>query len=471
MSRRGADGHRRLVTAVLAVLVVTIAVPIPAAGVTEPAHETGESEVATRTANALTFTHTFERLPDQPGTVRVTVATEAPKSVTGVSVSPPEDAAVVETTGYEQTSDEEWTWDRSESSVDQPTITYVVGVDRSDEGTLEATSTGEWALFNWHTADIEWSYARSADAPEPAVVERGEPAGEGVVGPGYAYLGPYETETRTVDGERIRLVVPRAAEMEASPDAVADALAGASADLRVGARNEQLTVFVAPEPIDAAGRLSRAEVDGKQDMYVGADQPLDTADNAWFHEYVHSRQSYDAGPGMQWFDDASAEYYAALLAYRSGHISEDAFFEYVRTDEGRDAVLTESESVEDDASYFKGMRVLAALDAEVRNASNDRSTLQDVFAGMNAHDGTVDDETFATLVEEAAGEPRDEWLDTYVGTDASPTVPDYLGEQSMTERPATEERQRELGSAPLIGVVCFVGALVVFAGTVRSRRN
>lgn len=203
-------------------------------------------------------------------------------------------------------------------------------------------------------------------------------------------------------------------------------LAGASDDLHVGARNDRLTVSVVPEPIEAAGRLSRAEVDGRQDMYVGADEPLETADSAWFHEYVHSRQSYGTGAGMGRFDDASAEYYAALLAYEDGHVSEAAFYDYVRTDEENDAVLRGSRSVDDDASYFKGMRVLAALDADLREATGRKRTLQSVVRAMNAHDGTVDYGTFATLVAEAAGESRDEWLAAYVGSEAAPSVPDYL---------------------------------------------
>ncbi len=265
-------------------------------------------------------------------------------------------------------------------------------------------------------------------------------------------------------------MVPEAAEMAELPDTVADALAEASDDLRVGARNERLTVFVAPAPIDAPGKLSRAQVEGRQDMYVGAGRPLDTADNAWFHEHVHSRQSYETGSGMAWFDDASAEYYAAWLAHEGDHVSREAFYDYVRTDEASDAVLRDTESVTDSASYFKGIRVLAALDGEIRDASDGERTLQDVFVAMNAHEGPVDDEAFATLVEEAAGEPRDEWLATYIGTDAVPAVPDTLGDRT-TDRLAAAQLRDEVGDASLVGAVLFVSALVVGVGTLLTRRD
>ncbi|MEF8820577.1 MAG: hypothetical protein V5A82_13460, partial [Haloferacaceae archaeon] len=177
----------------------------------------------TAPADTLTITHTFERLPDSPGDVRVTVEVDAPRSVSGITLHPPEGASVVDAAGYEQ-ADEGWVWERS-AAPDAPTYTYVVTVNRTDDGLLDAASTGDWALFNWRNADVRWRYSHAADAPEPTVVERGAPAGDGVVGPGYAYLGPYETETRTVDGETIRLVVPETADMAASPNAVADALA------------------------------------------------------------------------------------------------------------------------------------------------------------------------------------------------------------------------------------------------------
>ena len=465
-----ANTRRALVVAVLGVLVTTAAVPLAAVGVADAAgpdcpsvSSTSDNGVTTTGAtDPLTITHTFENLPDRPGEVQVTVEADAPDSVSAVTLRPPEDASVVNADGYQRT-DDGWIWERS-AAPETATLTYVVTVNRTEDGTLEATSTGEWALFNWRNADTRWSYSRAADAPEPAVVERGEATGEGVVGPGYAYLGPYETETRAVDGETIRLVVPETADMAASPVTVADALARASNSLRVGARNNRLTVFVAPRPIEAAGRLSRAEINGRQDAYVGADRRLDTPDNSWFHEYVHSRQSYEASPGMAWFGDATTEYYGAWLAYDGGHVSEAAFYDYVRTDKEGDAVLRESADG-DLATYFKGMRVLAALDAELRAVTGGDQTLQSVFRCVNSNEGTITYATFVALVEEVAGENRDEWLATYVGTDALPPVPYYISEQTPTATPAIDGDRQNIGSSPMIGGLLFIAALVVGVGT------
>lgn len=455
--------------AVCLVLLVVVAAT-PAAAITGGAAAgAGPSSDATETNDddrpELRFGYAFERLPDRPGEVRVTVRTAVPDGVTTVGVEPPANATVVDTDGYEPTTREgerEWVWNRT-AATSRPTLTYTVGVNRTGDGRLEAVDTGDWALFNWRQVDPSWRYTRGADAPEPAVTERGVAAGKGVVGPGYAYLGPHGTTTRSVDGEEIRLVVPAAARdgMRASPSAVADSLATAADDLRVGARNERLTVFVAPDPIAASGRLSRAG-DARQDMYVAADEPLATADSTWLHEYAHSRQSYESGPDMAWFDDASAEYYAALLAHEQGLVAERAFYDHVRTDAYADTTLARTESAADRAPYEKGMRVLAAADARIRADSDGERTLAAVFRAMNERDGPVTREAFAAAVSDAAGRDRTDWVDRYVTTSAVPDVPAFLGGGAVGgPLPFGVTRRTGAFVALLVGGAALAGALAV----------
>lgn len=119
----------------------------------------------------------------------------------------------------------------------------------------------------------------------------------------------------------------------------------------------------------------------------------------------------------------------------------------------------------DPASYFKGMHVVAALDAELRDATGGDQTFQSVFRRVNAYNGTVTYETFATLVETVAGESRDEWLATYVGTDALPSVPDYLDAPTPTATPAACGSQQDAGDSSVLAVLLFVAALIVGVGT------
>jgi hypothetical protein len=74
--------------------------------------------------------------------------------------------------------------------------------------------------------------------------------------------------------------------------------------------------------------------------------------------------------------------------------------------------------------YAKGARVLAALDVEIRTRSGGEATLQDVMAGLNAHEGTVTHDAFERYVSAAAGEPMGDWLDRYVRGPAAPQVPE-----------------------------------------------
>lgn len=456
----------RRALAVLSALAVLATLPGPAlAGASGDATRSAADDWAPAgaepvPADTLAFDYTFERLPDRPGEVQVTVTTTVPPKVTGVTVEPPEGASVVGARGYTEAEDgSEWAWERAGDGTAEATIGYTVPVNETENGSLEGVDVGDWALFDWRRTDLRWRYTRTADTAEPAVVER--PAGTvgpGVVGPGFAYLGPYETETRRVDGERIRLVVPEAADLRERPAAVADALAAASADLRIGGRNERVTAFVAPAPIDVAGRLARTGGD-RVDFFVAADRSLATPDNAWFHEYVHSRQEYTVGDRLRWVDDASAEYYGALLAYRQGLIGEKAFHDYVRSDRASDAVLAEA-GTGDDASYFKGMRVLAAADADVRDGSGGDRTLAAVFERMNGHDGVVTQAELARFLSEAAGEPRGDWLERYVTTSASPSVPTFLD-----PRP----EPTGLPALPTLGTALFVAAVLVTAVVLRAR--
>ena len=463
-------GLRGVVVAVCVLAVSVTASPGVASSGSTP-------DVSNASTETLSFEYTFGRLPDRPGRVEVSVTTAVPGNVTTVSVELPANAMVRSLDGYANTDDPgELVWHRSANGTDRPRISYTVGVNETDDGALEDVDVGAWALFNWREVDLQWAYDREVDTPEPTVVERqAGTVGPGVVGPAIAYLGPYETETRTVGGERIRLVVPAAAPVVA-PAATADALAAASDDLRVGGQSEVVTVYVAPDPIEATGRTARAGNGRAVDAFVAADEPLRTVDNAWLHEYVHTRQTYRSGPALVWFDDASAEYYAAVLAYRQGLATKWAVYEYIRTDRGHDATLSETDSG-DDATYFKGMRVLAAADAGVRAATDGRQTAQAVFRALNAHEGVVTRETFVTALSDTAGDPREEFVRRYVDTDAAPAVPIYLDSQNVT----TGKNATDVGTTDLdpgesstrlgFGVILFFAGVFVVLASVRHWRG
>lgn len=144
--------------------------------------------------------------------------------------------------------------------------------------------------------------------------------------------------------------------------------------------------------------------------------------SVYVHEYAHTRQRYNETDRMDWFDEASASYYDALLSLHAGYQNYDEFRHYVTSEEYADAVLANPDRP-GQADYDKGARVLAALDAKLRQSTDGAATLEDVWRRMNEHDGAVTYADFKAIVADVAGTNMDDWLDRYVTTDAVPDIP------------------------------------------------
>ncbi|MFB6073884.1 MAG: hypothetical protein ABEJ89_02600, partial [Haloarculaceae archaeon] len=154
------------------------------------------------------------------------------------------------------------------------------------------------------------------------------------------------------------------------------------------------------------------------EFWVNASEPLASARSVWFHEYVHTRQSFALAPGMAWFREASAEYYAALLSESRERAAAGALSP-ARFGPPSNATLT------DHATWAggrtprrRGARVLAALDRRIRRATDGHQSLEDVFRRLNHHDGRVTYEAFVQAVNGVAGTPMDGWLDRHVAGSA-----------------------------------------------------
>jgi len=390
---------------------VTIAVSLGAGPLT---CSTATGRIATTSAPLSTGARSFdikyalERVSERPERIRVIVTAAPTSETTAMDGTLPADSEVEAVDGFD-TSPDGVQWD---GQTDAPSVTYTADISRTDDsGRPIAAGTPEWALFRWQDIEPRWSYRHRED--ELSLHERATLATgtTGYVGTAYAYLGRYETE-RAGD---VTLVVPESS----TATGVADLYRRAGPGLRIGGR-APTAVFVAPDPIAVSGRSIQG-VDGPGEAFVGAGSRIDSPDNAWVHEYVQTRQRYEITADMKWFDEASAEYYGALEPLRQGHIDFESFHEYVTTDRAADSVLTDA--TDPRAHYFKGMQVLAALDAEIRTTSDGERTLEAVFRHMNASDETVSRTDFKRLVGEAAGVSYDDWLDRYLTTSNVPAVP------------------------------------------------
>jgi hypothetical protein len=228
--------------------------------------------------------------------------------------------------------------------------------------------------------------------------------------------------------------------------------------LRVGARTDVVNAFVGPRPLRDGGVATRPTGD-VQDFWASARRPVAAPANLWVHEYVHTRQNFTLGDRMAWFREASASYYASLLAVRQGVDGREgfeAFVERLHGDAAASATLADRSSWPTARTpYEKGQRVLAALDVRIRNATERNRTLQDVFRRLNAHDGSVEYEDFRAVVANVSGQSPDDWLDSHVAGPAGVDPPERPGAWSAPNRSSdadgdglTERRERELGTHP-----------------------
>ena len=382
-------------------------------------------DVFARAPSNVSATQELQLTPDKRGQITVVQRYEVPDRVAELEPQLPADVSVTGTTGFSKASGQTYEWDGNTSS---PSITFTMQVNKTRElagpegarGRYLFVDAGEWALVQRPSIPTSWSW----QGGEPVGISREVTTeGPGYVGEWMAYLGAVETHERTAHGQRFRLVVPDRATLDESPRAILDSLSAASDQLRVGDRDARVTVFAAPTT--TVGWGVRGLQFGNRDMWVRDAEALDTAENTWLHEYVHTRQDYDTDASAKWTEEAFATYYAALLALEQDHIEYDEFRSSLGhgTDQPQtDAVLTEPSTWANAASYLKGSLVAGDTDRRIRVATDQTRSLQAVFSAMNAHQETVD----SRLIFESVGTVADAEVRratvTYASTERTPEV-------------------------------------------------
>jgi PGF-CTERM protein len=364
---------------------------------------------------------------DRDGVVGLRVTYDLPPSVTSFRLRFPglagPSVSVVDSEGFDRRDETTVEWTRSTST---PTLDLRLAVAT---GTLTAGNRGVerdgWAFATTPETGISVSYT----GPRPRFVST-----TAVDGPGYAtdrmaFMGSYNVTDATVDEEVVTFVVGNGT-ATANLTAARAFLDVARGRFDFGVRRDRLVVFVVPfdgRAPETQGTRVTGEAFGDA-FWVTADATaLAGPENAFAHEYVHSRLDRVGNGSAAWLTEATAEYYGYLSMLNTGGASYRAFYRATRAEgfaPNRTAVLlAEPETWRGTlGDYEKGAHVLAALDAQIRARTGGERSLHDVFV-----DGTpfADYAAFrAQVVETAADESLGEWLDRYVTTDALPPVPD-----------------------------------------------
>ncbi|MEF8851482.1 MAG: hypothetical protein V5A44_10910 [Haloarculaceae archaeon] len=373
---------------------------------------------------SVSVTQRIALTPDRPGEVRVTHTFEVPGTVTSLRAPVPERANVTATTGFRFVEGTEYAWD---GNTTRARITYALPADETvsqagpegAQGRYLLVDAGRWALVRQPRLAASWRW----QGPEPVgLTSETTVAGPGYVGEQLVYLGAVETRERRAHGQTFTLVVPDRARMTASPDAVLDALADASDRLRVGDRDERVTAVVAPTTTTVDWGVRGLQL-GDSDFWVRDVEPLGGPDDVWLHEYVHTRQSFETAPSGRWLTEATATYYAALLALERNETDFASFREFL----GRGAMPPQSGAIlaepctwDNAANYWKGALVAAAIDRRIRVETDATRSFGTAFSRLNAFPRPVDRAVTLELLRRVGGSALDEFAGTYVATSRVP---------------------------------------------------
>jgi hypothetical protein len=165
---------------------------------------------------------------------------------------------------------------------------------------------------------------------------------------------------------------------------------------------ERLTVVSAGEP------MWRGALSAPDSFYVHADRPLisENGTSTMLHETVHVGLRLVAEPGANWIVEGLAEYYSLEILRRSGTISNERY----RTAHSeletwgrktRELCLRRSSG----SNTARAVNILAATNAEIRKATNEKASLDDVLRMLASHKGKITVEEFRNLAAEIAGQP------------------------------------------------------------------
>ncbi|MBZ6494979.1 CARDB domain-containing protein [Natrinema longum] len=396
-----------------------------------PSVGTNSEAVATSHAeDVLSRTTVLRHRPADPDVFEATLTVGVPDSVTELEIELERGATVESMAGFERTGERtfRWTEDREEA-----TIRYTMPADRRGEGERGGArsasdgyafvDTGDWGVVA--VPDVGLSLRRT----EPVGLEKTVRVdGSGATGGDIAFFGSVREYERAVDGGTIRLVVPDAATLRESPDAILTSLADARERLEVGARNDEVFVVAVPHEVDWG---SRGIQYGQSDAWVVDDATLDDPNPVWLHEYVHTRQRFSGPetgiePEAEWIVEGQADYYAGLLALENGRTEFDEFKRLLERGEqspDADGTLVDRSTWGDERThYVKGALVYGEIDRRLRLETDGDRTLADVFRSLNAHEEAVTEAQFLAAIEDAGGVTVRAVAERYTRTNASPEM-------------------------------------------------
>jgi hypothetical protein len=164
----------------------------------------------------------------------------------------------------------------------------------------------------------------------------------------------------------------------------------------------RLTVVSAGEP------MWRGALSAPNSFYVHADRPLisENGTSTMLHETVHVGLRLIAESGADWIVEGLAEYYSLEMLRRSGTISDERYrtaHAALRSWGRRTRELCAERS--SGSNTARAVGILAATNAEIRKATGEKASLDDVLRVLASHKGKITVKQFRDIVAGIAGQP------------------------------------------------------------------
>jgi predicted metalloprotease with PDZ domain len=152
----------------------------------------------------------------------------------------------------------------------------------------------------------------------------------------------------------------------------------------------------------------RGGLSGFHSLYVHAERPMISGNrtSTLVHELFHVGSRLSGTGGADWIVEGLAEYYSLAVLYRSGGISEyrynEAFEDLAKWTAGIECKATDRSTTKQNAAAALVMR---ALDKEIRAATGDKKSLDDIVRALVRAHRPVTNAEFRALATGLIGKP------------------------------------------------------------------
>jgi hypothetical protein len=218
---------------------------------------------------------------------------------------------------------------------------------------------------------------------------------------GWMIAGDIGTRTEQINSMRVTVAAPKGSTLRRNEVLAFVHAAALDMESLFGRLPPKLLIVGADDPMWRGGRS------GPGSMYLHADRPLisENGTSTLLHEVVHVVGGIRGDAGDDWLAEGLAEYYGIQLLQRSGLLSEaraDRAIRWMRN-HGR-SVKTLHSSRSAGPRSARAVALLADLDAEIRQRSDDARSLDDVVRPLVGQ-GRISRHEFRAEVERVLGAP------------------------------------------------------------------